>query len=345
MDGSLTLFQGKIMSVSMKAMLEAGVHFGHQTKYWNPKMKPYIFGARNKIHIINLDKTVVLFDEALKFVKQAVKNNGKVLFVGTRSQASEIIATEAIRAKMPYVNHRWLGGMLTNFETVKKSIKKLETKTELLEKATENNLSKKELLDLGREIAKLQSSIGGIVEMHDTPAAIFIIDTGCHDIAILEAKKLGIPVIGIVDTNNDPSNVDYVIPGNDDSAKAIELYTKAIADAILSAKDSVVTDLVNHLKVEFVEDSEDAKPKNVRRVKKADTEDDVVSETPAQTEAVEELNAVAPAKKTVAKKATTKPTEDVVKEDAKEVKAAKSKETAKTASAKTTTTKTKKVEK
>jgi small subunit ribosomal protein S2 len=266
------------MSVSMKAMLEAGVHFGHQTKYWNPRMKPYIFGARNKIHIINLDKTVVLFEEALKFVKQVVRNKGTVLFVGTRSQSGEIIAEEAKRAGMPYVDNRWLGGMLTNFETVKKSIKKLETKSILLEKSDDSGLSKKELLDLSREVAKLQSSIGGIAEMNGVPSAIFIIDTGCHDIAIKEAKKLGIPVIGVVDTNNDPSVVDYVIPGNDDSAKAIRLYTSAIADAIIQAKDEVVTDIVIQARVEMVEDvADEKKSATVRRVKKTKQEDDDAS--------------------------------------------------------------------
>lgn len=280
------------MSVSMKAMLEAGVHFGHQTKFWNPKMKPYIFGARNKIHIINLDKTVVLFDEAIKFVKQTAKNKGTILFVGTRSQASEIIETEAKRANQPYVNHRWLGGMLTNFETVKKSIKKLEMKQELLTKSGENGLSKKELLDLNRSIAKLQSSIGGIAEMKSLPAAIFIVDTGCHDIAILEAKKLNIPVIGIVDTNNDPSQVDYVVPGNDDSAQAISLYAGAIADTILSVKDSGVAEMVSHAKLEMVDDSStDAKPKTIRRVKKTEAEDG--SEV-APVEAVQAEKAVAP---------------------------------------------------
>lgn len=263
------------MSVSMKAMLEAGVHFGHQTKFWNPKMKPYIFGARNKIHIINLDRTVVLFDEAIKFIKQTVRNKGTILFVGTRSQASEIIASEAQRAGQPYVSHRWLGGMLTNFETVKKSIHKLETKKEILAKSSDTGLSKKELLSLTREIAKLESSIGGIAEMKTLPAAIFIVDTGCHNIAILEAKKIGIPVVGIVDTNNDPSQVDHVIPGNDDSAQAISLYTTAIADAILAAKDSIVTDLVSQTRFEMVEaDLADVKkPKTVRRVTKLATED------------------------------------------------------------------------
>ena len=253
------------MSISIQSMLEAGVHFGHQTKFWNPRMKPYIFGSRNKIHIINLDKTVVLFDDAVKFVSQVVKNKGTVLFVGTRTQASEIIAEEATRSGQPYVDHRWVGGMLTNFETVKKSIKKLEVKSAILEKNDDTGLSKKELLDLSRDVTKLQSSIGGIAEMKGLPSAIFIIDTGAHDIAIKEAKKLGIPVIGVVDTNNDPSEVDYVIPGNDDSAKAIRLYTSAIADAIIKAKDSIVTELAHEVKLEIVEDSA-AKQKTVRRV-------------------------------------------------------------------------------
>jgi len=263
------------MSVSIKEMLEAGVHFGHQTKFWNPKMKPFIFGSRNKIHIINLDKTVALFKEAIDFVKQVARNKGTVLYVGTRTQASPIIAEEAKRAGMPYVNHRWLGGMLTNFETVKKSIKKLETLTETLEKSGENGLSKKEMLDMSRQIAKLQASIGGIAEMKGLPSALFIVDTGCHDIAIQEAKKLGIPVIGVVDTNNDPTAVDYVIPGNDDSAKAIELYTSAITNTILNAKDSAVNEIVNQSKLEIVEESDDAaKPKTVRRVKKVKAEEE-----------------------------------------------------------------------
>ncbi|MCE3268476.1 MAG: ribosomal protein [Burkholderiales bacterium] len=274
------------MSVSMKAMLEAGVHFGHQTKFWNPKMKPYIFGARNKIHIINLDKTVSLFEEAIKFVKQTAKNKGTILFVGTRSQASEIIEAEAKRAGQPFVNHRWLGGMLTNFETVKKSIKKLETKQELLSKSGDTGLSKKELLDLNRSIAKLQSSIGGIAEMKTLPTAIFIVDTGCHDIAILEAKKLNIPVIGIVDTNNDPSQVDYVIPGNDDSAQAISLYVTAIADTILGAKDSAVSELVNQAKLEMVDGSgSETKPKTIHKVKKSE-EDSKADEINAPGEEV-----------------------------------------------------------
>ena len=258
----------------LKEMFEAGVHFGHQTKFWNPKMKPFIFGAKNKIHIINLDKTVAMFDEALKFVKQSVRNKGSVLFVGTRDQASEIICEEAIRSGMPYVNHRWLGGMLTNFETVKKSIKKLEVKSALLEKA-DHGLSKKELLDLNREVVKLKLSVGGIAEMKHLPTVIFVVDTGCHDITIKEAKKLGIPVIGIVDTNNDPSIVDYVVPGNDDSAKAIRIYASRIADAVIQAKESATTDLTNQVKMEMVDESGEPKKQTVHRVKKAEAESEV----------------------------------------------------------------------
>ncbi len=260
------------MSISLDKLIEAGAHFGHQAKYWNPKMKPFIFGVRNKIHIINLDKTVTMFDDALKFIKQTVKNKGTILFVGTRPQAREIIAEEAKRVGMPYVDYRWLGGMLTNFETVKKSIKKLETKSVLLEKSGDNGLSKKEILDLKRDIEKLQSSIGGIVQMKSIPSAIFVIDTGCHDIAIKEAKKLGIPVIGIVDTNNDPQEIDYVIPGNDDSSKAIKLYLTAVADSIALAKESIVEELVSHVKMELVEKNGMVEPKKktIRRVKKSE---------------------------------------------------------------------------
>lgn len=260
------------MSVTIREMLEAGCHFGHQTKFWNPKMKPYIFGSRNKIHVINLDKTLPMFEDAVKFAKQTVKNKGSILFVGAKSQASEIIAEEASRCGMPYVDHRWLGGMLTNFETVKKSIKKLETKSELLEKA-DAGLSKKELLDLSREVEKLQKTIGGISEMKGLPSALFVIDTGVHAIAILEAQKLGIPVIAVVDTNNDPSGVDYVIPGNDDSARAIKLYASAFASAVLAAKDEVVTDLAKAVKIEMVEEDSSSEKKTVRRVKKSDEEE------------------------------------------------------------------------
>jgi small subunit ribosomal protein S2 len=278
----------------LKEMFEAGVHFGHQTKFWNPKMEQYIFGAKNKIHVINLDITVKKFEEAVKSVQQEIRNRGTVLFVGTRSQASEIIAEEAVRSGMPFVNHRWLGGMLTNFETVKKSIKKLEVKKALLEKA-DNGLNKKQLLDLTREVAKLQSSIGGISQMQKIPTMLFIVDTGCHNIAIQEAKKLGIKVVGIVDTNNDPSQVDYVIPGNDDSAKAIRLYTSKIADAVITAKENVVSEIANQAKVELIDEAEGKPAKTVRRVRKSSIEskDAASSDDTKEQNNVQEESAIA----------------------------------------------------
>lgn len=257
------------MATSIKELLEAGVHFGHQTKYWNPKMKKYIFGSRNNIHVINLDKTLENLEGsngALSFAKQVIKNRGAILIVGTRSQAKETVKEIASQIDMPYVDNRWLGGMLTNFKTVRESVKKLDNKKKTLESATEAGLSKKEILDLTREINKLELSIGGITNMKQLPEALFVIDTGYHDIAILEARKLGIKVIGIVDTNNDPSNVDYVIPGNDDSAKAIRLYMEKLAKAVNEAKDSAVEDLVQQMnKVEIVEEEKVEKKKKVVR--------------------------------------------------------------------------------
>ena len=222
--------------VTMRQMLEAGVHFGHQTRYWNPKMAEYIFGARNKIHIVNLEKTLPLFTEAQYFVRRLAANKGTVLFVGTKRQAREIVQEEAIRAGAPYVDYRWLGGMLTNYKTVKQSIKRLEEKSVILENAEQSGLNKKELLDLQREVDKLQRSLGGIKDMKGLPDAIFVIDTGYQKGTIVEAEKLGIPVIAVVDTNNSPEGVKYVVPGNDDSAKAIRLYCRGIADAVLEGK-------------------------------------------------------------------------------------------------------------
>lgn len=222
--------------VTMRQMLEAGVHFGHQTRYWNPKMAEYIFGARNKIHIVNLEKTLPLFTEAQDFVRRLAANKGTVLFVGTKRQAREIVQEEATRAGAPYVDYRWLGGMLTNYKTVKQSIKRLEEKSVILENAEQSGLNKKELLDLQREVDKLQRSLGGIKDMKGLPDAIFVIDTGYQKGTIVEAEKLGIPVIGVVDTNNSPDGVKFVIPGNDDSAKAIRLYCRGIADAVLEGK-------------------------------------------------------------------------------------------------------------
>jgi len=231
------------MSVTMRQMLEAGVHFGHQTRFWNPKMAPYIFGHRNKIHIINLEKSLPLFQEAQKFAKQLAANRGTILMVGTKRQAREILATEAQRAGVPFVDQRWLGGMLTNFKTVKTSIKRLKDMKAQQEAGLEN-LSKKEQLTFSREIEKLEKDIGGIQDMAALPDAIFIIDVGFHKIAVAEAKKLGIPLIGVVDTNHSPEGIDYVIPGNDDSAKAVTLYARGIADAIIEGRANAVNEVV-----------------------------------------------------------------------------------------------------
>jgi small subunit ribosomal protein S2 len=250
---------GANMPVTMREMLEAGVHFGHQTRFWNPKMAPYIFGHRNKIHIINLEKTQPMFDGALKFVRQLASKRGTILMVGTKRQAREVIATDAKRAGMPYVDQRWLGGMLTNFKTVKGSLKKLKDMQAQVEAGTQPAI-KKEALMFQREITKLEKDIGGIADMNALPDAIFVIDVGYHKIAIAEAIKLGIPVIGVVDSNHSPEGIDYVIPGNDDSAKAVALYARAIADAVLEGKANATTEVVQAAtdSDEFVEVSEDA---------------------------------------------------------------------------------------
>jgi len=246
------------MSVSMREMLEAGVHFGHQTRFWNPKMAPYIYGHRNKIHIINLEKTAPLFEGAMKFVRQLASKRGTILMVGTKRQAREVIASEAKRAGMPYVDQRWLGGMLTNFKTVKGSLKKLKEMHIQVEAGTQPAI-KKEALMFQREIAKLEKDIGGIADMNALPDAIFVIDVGYHKIAVAEAVKLGIPVIGVVDSNHSPEGIDYVIPGNDDSAKAVALYARAVADAVLEGKANATTEVVQAATGdEFVEVSEDA---------------------------------------------------------------------------------------
>src|SRR6476620_9456569 len=242
------------MSVSMREMLEAGVHFGHQTRFWNPKMAPYIYGQRNKIHIINLEKTQPLFDEAMKFVRQLSSRRGTILMIGTKRQARDVIAQEAKRCGMPYVDQRWLGGMLTNFKTVKGSLKKLKDMQAQVEAGTESMI-KKEALLFQRDLAKLEKDIGGIQHMNALPDALFVIDVGYHKIAVLEAKKLGIPIIGIVDTNHSPIGIDYVIPGNDDSSKAVALYAKAVADAVLEGKANAANEVVQGAAVgdEFVE--------------------------------------------------------------------------------------------
>jgi len=248
------------MSVSMREMLEAGVHFGHQTRFWNPKMAPYIFGHRNKIHIINLEKTQPAFEEALKFIKQLSARRGTILMVGTKRQARDVVAQEAERAGIPFVNQRWLGGMLTNFKTVKGSIKKLKDAQAQIEIGLDN-LKKKEGLLFQRELSKLERDIGGIQDMNTLPDALFVIDVGYHKIAVAEAKKLGIPVIAVVDTNHSPEGIDYVIPGNDDSSKALALYTKAVADAVLDGKANAVNEVVQAAAAgddEFVEVNEAA---------------------------------------------------------------------------------------
>ncbi len=232
------------MAITMREMLEAGVHFGHQTRFWSPKMAPYIFGARNKIHIVNLEKTLAKYNEASAFVKKLSANRGNILFVGTKRQAREIIAEEAQRAGASYVDQRWLGGMLTNFKTVKTSIKRLKDMEIAVEAGDLERMPKKEALTFRREMEKLQKSIGGIKEMNSLPDAIFVIDVGYHKIGITEAGKLGIPVIGVVDTNHSPEGVSYVIPGNDDSSRAIRLYARGIADAILEGRSQVIQEIV-----------------------------------------------------------------------------------------------------
>jgi len=226
-------------NITMREMLEAGVHFGHQTRFWNPKMAPFIFGERNKIHIINLEQTMPMCRDAVNYLGKVASKKGKVMFVGTKRAASEAIKEEALRCGMPFVNHRWLGGMLTNFRTVRASIKRLK---ELEDMAASNNydkISKKEILNLSREQEKLEKTLGGIKEMGGLPDVLFVIDVGYEKIAVQEATKLGIPVVGIVDTNNSPDDIEYIVPGNDDSMRAIKLYTRLVADAILDGKQSV----------------------------------------------------------------------------------------------------------
>jgi len=241
------------MSVTMRQMLEAGVHFGHQTRYWNPKMSPYIFGARNKIHIINLEKSLPMYQEALRYVRQLTANKGQILFVGTKRQAREIVKEEAQRAGAPYVDYRWLGGMLTNFKTVKGSIKRLKDMDAMAADGSMERLSKKEQLTYNREREKLERSLGGIKDMGGVPDALFVIDVGFHKIAVTEAKTLGIPIVGVVDSNNSLDGVDYVIPGNDDSTRAIRLYARGVADAILEGRSQVISEMVAPPTEDFVE--------------------------------------------------------------------------------------------
>jgi len=244
----------------MREMLEAGVHFGHQTRFWNPKMAPFIFGHRNKIHIINLEKTLAKYLEAMAFIRKLAAKKGTVLFVSTKRQAREIIAEEAQRAGMPFVDERWLGGMLTNFKTVKLSIKRLKDLEQMTTDGSFERMTKKEALTSRRELEKLQKSMGGIKDMPGLPDAIFVIDVGFHKIAVTEAGKLGIPVVGVVDTNHSPEGVNYLIPGNDDSSRAIRLYARGVADAILEGRSQSINELVQVMagEDEFVEVEEES---------------------------------------------------------------------------------------
>ena len=246
-------------SMSMRQMLEAGVHFGHQTRFWNPKMAPYIFGERNRIHIINLEKTLPLYIEAADFIKHTVADGGRVLFVGTKRSAREAIAREAARCGMPYVSHRWLGGMLTNFKTIRQSIRRLAEIDEMAANGQLDNRSKREAQMVRREREKLERSLGGIKEMEGLPDVMFVVDVGHENIAIHEAQKLGIPVVAIVDTNCSPDGISYVIPGNDDAMRAIELYAAGIADAVLEGRSTLPEVPVGE--DEFVELDEEGKPR------------------------------------------------------------------------------------
>ncbi|MBV9190895.1 MAG: 30S ribosomal protein S2 [Betaproteobacteria bacterium] len=245
------------MSVTMRQMLEAGVHFGHQTRYWNPKMAPFIFGHRNKIHIINLEKTLAMYQESLKFARQLAANRGTILFVGTKRQAREIVREEAQRCQMPFVDYRWLGGMLTNFKTVKQSIKRLKEMEQLQQEGGLDRISKKEALGITREMQKLQRSLGGIKELGALPDALFVVDVGYQKGAVAEANKLGVPVIGVVDTNHTPEGIDYIIPGNDDSSRAIRLYARGMADAVLEGRTQSLEEVAAASRDEFVEVEED----------------------------------------------------------------------------------------
>ena len=278
--------------VSMRQMLEAGVHFGHQTRFWNPKMANYIFGERNKIHIINLEKTLPLYNDAMNFVGSLASKRGTILFVGTKRAAQDIVREEAERCAMPYVNHRWLGGMLTNFKTVKQSIKRLKELEGMQAEGGFEGLNKKEVLTLSREQEKLELSLGGIKDMNGLPDALFVIDVGHEKIAVNEAVKLGIPVIGIVDSNNDPDKVDYLIPGNDDAIRAISLYTQGMAKAIIEGRASSAT--MGVAEDEFVEVGEEAVAEEPRVKKKA------------AKKKVTAKNKTVAKKKTTAKKAAAK---------------------------------------
>ena len=253
--------------MSMRQMLEAGVHFGHQTRFWNPKMSQYIFGERSRIHIVNLEKTLPLYNEAAEFVKRLVSDGGTILFVGTKRAARESIGEEARRCGMPCVNQRWLGGTLTNYKTVRQSIRRMKELEAQSIDGTFERLGKKEVIRLRREMEKLEKSLGGIKEMNGLPDALFVIDVGHEKIAISEARKLGIPIVGVVDTNNSPDGIDYVIPGNDDAIRAVQLYSQGMADAVLAGRESM-PQIGGDSEDEFVELDENGRPKARRGRKK-----------------------------------------------------------------------------
>ncbi len=274
------------MNVSMRDMLKAGVHFGHRTRYWNPKMAEYIFGARNQIHIINLEKTLPLYHEALNYISQIAANKSRILFVGTKRAAQGIIREQAARCGMPYVDHRWLGGMLTNYKTVRQSIRRLKDLEKMAENGSFDRMIKKEALKLSKELEKLQRGLGGIKNMGGLPDMLFVIDVDNEKIAVREANRLGIPVVGIVDTNSSPDGIDYIIPGNDDSMSAIELYLKNAADVILDARG--VTGEVAAAEDDVKADSqaEEAKPNKATAEKTEDKKADEVKADVADVEVV-----------------------------------------------------------
>ena len=302
-------------TVTMREMLEAGVHFGHQTRYWNPQMGPYLFGQRNKIHIINLEKTLPLFNEALNFVSKLSAKRGTILFVGTKRAAQSIIKQEAERCGMPYVNRRWLGGLLTNYKTVKQSVARLKDLEAMQEDGSMDRMSKKEVLGYKRELEKLENNLSGIKDMKGVaPDAMFIIDVGHEDIAVKEAGKLGIPVIGVVDSNNSPDGVDYVIPGNDDAIRSIGLYAKEIANAVLEGRESVAHVGLGDSTSEFVELDESGAPVAENKPKKKATKKKTtkkkvakaVESSEEKTEVADKEKAAADDEKTTKKKTTKK---------------------------------------
>ena len=291
------------MSVSMKELLEAGAHFGHRTRYWNPKMSEYIFGSRNKIHIINLEKTMPMFKDALNYISKLAANKAKILFVGTKRAAQESIQNHAKRCGMPYVDHRWLGGMLTNYKTVRQSIFRLKELKEMRERGDFEKMIKKEALMLTRELEKLERSLGGIEHMGGLPDAIFIIDVGFENIAVQEARRLKIPVIGVVDTNNDPDMVDYIIPANDDSMRAIDIYVGAVADAILKAKKEGAGTTSES---EYIEVSEEEAPKAKAKASDKEPVEDKAEEAKPKAKAEPKAEAEAKPKATSKEKSEEK---------------------------------------